>query len=654
MGLWRKLTGAVALLLLSGPLTAQTVPPPAPAEQTRPAQIPTKAFASSSGISDMMLSPDGNRIAVRATFEGKVSLAILDAANAAALQKLPVPAKTELEWFRWAGNDKMLMSISTTVPWFDDEAKLTRLYWFDIASGRINIIARKEQGLLGDDLLYTDPAGQYVLLAIQRTIYDYPSVWQFPLVADSGKQARQIQPQKPGVWDWYADDQGNVRVGFEVMPSRKLRIWYRSKPADELKMVAKLDENSSEDDYIDVLQIFSASDEGYVLKKDDSGHVALRKFNYATRQVGETVYAAPGWDVTDVDIDRAGKVTAAYYTDDRDKVVWFEPRMKAIQTRLERALKGSDVWVFSRAKDDSRMLVWAGHEDDPGGTYIYTAAKATLDPLVVSVPEVDRALLATPRPISYTARDKTTIHGYLTLPRGRTPKGLPLVIMPHGGPYWVRDKLEYDSEVQLLANRGYAVLQPNFRGSEGYGEKFDELGRGQIGRAMQDDLDDAMDWAVAQGIADPKRVCLVGASYGGYAALWGVIRNPERYRCAASFAGVTDWKRQLKYSSSFLAPKGKSKWRSRVVGDDNKFDLDLVSPLVQAARLTRPVLLTHGDADTTVPYKQFRLFRDATAKTGLVESVTFAEEAHGFDKPENETLWYDRLEAFLKKHNPPD
>lgn len=638
---------ALAGLILADPLAAQ-------ADDVRPPTIPTKAFASTSGISDMRLSPDGNKIAVRATTGGKVSFAILDAATRAAQQKITVPPKTALEWYRWAGNGKVLLSFSTTIPWFGDEAQVTRLYYFDLNDGMIHLLARNEQGLLGDDLLYTDPAGEYVLLGIQRTLFDYPSVWRFPLVPDGGKQSKLIQPQKPGVWDWYADNQGVVRVGFEVTPDRKLKVWYRSAAGDVLKAIAKLDEKSREEDYIDILQIFNGSDDGYVLKKDDSGRVALRKYNYATREAGETVFAAPGWDVTDVTIDQSGKVTAAYYTDDRDKVVWFDPKMKTIQARLERALKGADVWVFSRAKDDSRMLVWAGHEDNPGGTYIYTPAKATLDPFTASVPELDPAQLATPRPITYTARDKTEIHGYLTLPRGRPAKNLPLVILPHGGPYWVRDKLEFNAEVQLLANRGYAVLQPNFRGSDGYGETFDNLGQGQIGRAMQDDLDDAMDWAVAQGIADAKRVCVVGSSYGGYAALWAVIRNPERYRCAASFAGVTDWKRQLKYASGFLAPKGKRKWRARVLGDNDKFDLDLVSPVAQAARLTRPVLLTHGDADTTVPFRQFKAFEAATAKSGLVETVVFADEGHGFDKPEDETLWYDRLEAFLKKHNPAD
>lgn len=159
--------------------------------------------------------------------------------------------------------------------------------------------------------------------------------------------------------------------------------------------------------------------------------------------------------------------------------------------------------------------------------------------------------------------------------------------------------MEYDPEVQFLVNRGYAVLQPNFRGSGGYGKKFEEAGDGEYGRKMQDDLDDGMDWLARQGTIDPKRVCVVGSSYGGYAAMWAVTRNPERYRCAASFAGVSDLKRQMKYSQRNMYGKNRGRWQMTVEGEE-KFDLDQVSALPQVARLTRPVLLAHGEDDTRV------------------------------------------------------
>jgi len=216
----------------------------------------------------------------------------------------------------------------------------------------------------------------------------------------------------------------------------------------------------------------------------------------------------------------------------------------------------------------------------------------------------------------------------------------------------VRDTLAFDPEVQFLANRGYAVLQPNFRGSSGYGQEFYEKGEGEWGRAMQDDLDDGVAWLASTGVVDPQRVCIEGSSYGGYAALWAVTRNPERYRCAASFAGVTDVRAQLRYQASQLEARERADWRHTVQGSQ-RFDLDTVSPLRQVARLKRPVLVAHGDADTTVLFKQSTRYRDALKHAHKqFEFVVYPGEGHGLYDPANFTDWLDRLDQFLAKYNP--
>lgn len=647
--------GMVQPALAQSPAAAApVVPAPAQAE-ARPATIPIAALTKSTGISDLKLSPDGKWIAFRSTSKDGLVLAVLDADTRQLAHKINLPRKSELEWYRWAGSGKLLISFSTETVFFGEDARISRLFHYDLATRAMPFVGKPEMGLEGDDVLYVDPAGEFVLLAMQRTIYDYPSVWRFQLSEKPERGATEVQRATQGIWEWYADDAGAVRMGMAFQSGGKVRVLYRSKPGDPLREIAKITEDNFDDTIWDVLRITQGSDEGLVLKPGPDGWMAVRKFNYATREVGEVVFSVPGWDIDEATVDDKGQLIAAYHTDDRDRVTWFDPKMKALYARLGKALAGQQVWVTSRAKDDSRMLVWAGNEANPGQTFLYDAAKRTMDGFDTSLPDLDVALTATPKPVSYTTRDKQTIFAYLTLPRGRQPKGLPLIVMPHGGPYGVRDKLEFDSLVQLLANRGYAVLQPNYRGSGGYGKAYSELGAGQIGRAMQDDLDDAMDWAVAQGIADPKRVCMAGASYGGYAALWAVIRNPERYRCAVSFAGVTDWKRQLKYDANFFTRKGAKKWMARVQGEDPNFSLDLVSPVPQIARLTRPVLLSHGDEDTNVPFKQFTLLRDAAAKAGKpIETMVFAGEGHGFDKDENQERWYAAIEAFLAKHNPAD
>ncbi len=224
--------------------------------------------------------------------------------------------------------------------------------------------------------------------------------------------------------------------------------------------------------------------------------------------------------------------------------------------------------------------------------------------------------------------------------------------MPHGGPFGVRDTMEFDADVQFLANRGYAVLQPNFRGSSSYGEDFYKKGVGEVGRAMQDDLDDGVDWLANEGTIDPHRVCILGASYGGYAALWGVIRNPEKYRCAVSLAGVTDLKRQLRYDSKFFSRKGARGWRSKIEGEE-RFDLDAVSPVGHIDQLTRPVFIAHGDADGTVPQSQYDRFVESAKKAGKpIEAKLYKGEGHGLADPKNRADYYDRVGAFLTKYNP--
>ena len=228
----------------------------------------------------------------------------------------------------------------------------------------------------------------------------------------------------------------------------------------------------------------------------------------------------------------------------------------------------------------------------------------------------------------YAARDGLGIPAYLTLPKGSAGKNLPTIVMPHGGPF-VRDSWEYDAFVQFLASRGYAVFQPQFRGSTGYGKSFVEKGYGQWGRALQNDLDDGLDHLVKTGVADSKRVCIVGASYGGYAALWGAIRNPERYRCAASLAGVTDLDAQLKVNrKSFSATRYFREWKTKVAGEE-KIDLATVSPLQQAGRLKVPVLIGHGEKDEVVPVRQGRaLVQALQGGRADVTSVFYAKSGH--------------------------
>jgi dipeptidyl aminopeptidase/acylaminoacyl peptidase len=651
----RIVMGGIALWLVAPLAAAQA---PAINADARPAKIPAINFARGNGLSWMRLSPDGNRIAMRAVIDEKPLIVVLDAATQKVTQKLSEPESARFAGLRWAGNNRLLITLtgfSLRALLMGGDPSVSKLYVLDLTTKQFGFVGKANGFGDVEEVLHIDPGGAYVLLSMQPTIFEYPAVWRLSLNQNSAEFPVEIQPPKNGVWQWYVDTGGTVRLGLQpTSGGRRLKVWYRTAAGQPLKLVAKIDGEAEGLANWSALQLVPGSDEGLAFHEAPQERMALRKFNFATLTPGETIFAVAERDVEGAAFDAANRLIGATWTDDRDQTAWFDPALKQIQARLETALRGSQVRVIARATDNSRMIVWAGSESDPGGYYIYSAAKATLDPFSADLFGLEPAMMAQPKPVSYNARDGTTIDGYLTLPRGREPKGLPLIILPHGGPYGVRDKLDFSAEVQFLANRGYAVLQPNYRGSSGYGDAFDELGRGQIGRAMQDDIDDAMDWAVNQGFADPARVCVVGSSYGGYAALWAVTRNPERYRCAASFAGVTDWSRILKYDAQFFSRYGIKKWKERIRGADN-FDLKLVSPLEQIARLNRPVLLAHGKMDSTVPFAQFTALSEAAKKAGKpLELLVFDKEGHGFDVDANEAKWYDALDTFLAKHNPAD
>jgi dipeptidyl aminopeptidase/acylaminoacyl peptidase len=317
----------------------------------------------------------------------------------------------------------------------------------------------------------------------------------------------------------------------------------------------------------------------------------------------------------------------------------------------------TEVQIRDRSLDGNRLLIWAGGASDPGTFYLFDQAARRLERLTQPFETLAEVRLAPVKPVGYSARDGLAIPAYLTLPNGKAERGLPLVVLAHGGPF-VRDSWNYDPYVQFLASRGYAVLQPNFRGSTGYGRRFVEQGYGQWGRKMQDDVDDGVDWLVEQGIVDPKRVCIMGASYGGYVALWGAIRNPEKYRCAVSLAGVTDLPGMLKHDRRmFAAPRYFKQWEQRVRGE-KETDLKALSPLAQAARLYVPVLIAHGERDTNVPAKQaldlIAALGRRTGKPSEVMPIFYKDEGHGLDEPANVTDFLTRLEVFLAKHNPAD
>jgi dipeptidyl aminopeptidase/acylaminoacyl peptidase len=311
-----------------------------------------------------------------------------------------------------------------------------------------------------------------------------------------------------------------------------------------------------------------------------------------------------------------------------------------------------DVTITSSDRNENVFTVAVHGDVNPGEYYLLDLrGKAQFVQLGKRFSRISPDQLQPMQPVEYRARDGLVIHGYLTLPAGAAGKRVPLIINPHGGPYGIRDFWGYNSEVQFLASRGYAVLQPNYRGSGGYGEAFLLAGRHEWGGKMQDDLTDAVKWAVDQGFADPDRVCIYGASYGGYAALAGAVFTPDLYRCAVNYVGVSDltlisnWQNQM-------TDVGRT-FDHNMIGDEKAF-LESHSPVNFISRIKIPTFHAYGENDPRVDIKNWKELERELKKFGKTyEYIHEDDEGHGFRGEKARINFYERLEAFLDKYLAP-
>lgn len=306
---------------------------------------------------------------------------------------------------------------------------------------------------------------------------------------------------------------------------------------------------------------------------------------------------------------------------------------------------------FDGISRDGRYVLLRVYSDiDPGSYYLFDRQANKAKFLLAAMQWIKPEQMSPMDPFSFTARDGTKIHGYLTVPRGSTGKNLPLILHPHGGPHGPRDTWGFNPEVQFLASRGYAVLQVNFRGSGGYGNAFERKGYGNWGTSMIDDMTDAVDWAVRSGIADPDRLCTYGASYGGYAALQSVVREPDRYQCAIGYVGVYSLPLMFKDGDIPKTDSGRS-YLQRVLPDSTA-EQHAQSSVFNVERLRVPLMLVHGERDERVPMSQYRALKSALVEAGRPPEVEILEpkEGHGFQDLDNNVRLYTAMEAFLDKH----
>jgi dipeptidyl aminopeptidase/acylaminoacyl peptidase len=634
-------------LLFFGALVVGTSLSPVFADPPAPALISTKEFAALPILRRPQLSPNGHRVVARSIQDGNTTLVVVDADKPEGPSRKIALGKTTIAALEWAGDGRLLLTLQSkqTLPYYDEIAFL-RLIAIDVDTGLSRVVDKKSRGLYAGDVLYTDPAGGWALVASQDTVDVYPSVKRVDLATGD---ATVLERAKPGVWDWYADEHGVVRAGIAYDGDR-WTVWYRDKPEEKLRAIRG---KFPKDDDSTVDRFIFRGGNSWVVTNERTGRFGLYKYDLKTGAVGQPIFENAKVDLDDVLYDAiTGDISAISYTDERPELQWLEPEMQTLQKRLDRALPGKVNVTTDWSYDEKRVLVWSGGGADPGLYYLLDRNSSQMHPVIDPYPGIDPDKLSEVKAVIYKARDGLDIPAYLTLPRGRSAKGLPLIVFPHGGPHY-RDDGMYDSIAQFFASRGYAVLQPEFRGSTGYGKDFVNKGYGQWGKAMQDDLDDGVDWLAKSGQIDPKRVCIVGESYGGYAAMWGAIRNPDRYRCAASWAGVSDLPGMLRYDrKTFTATRYFKQWRSKVSGE-GKADLAAVSPINFTDRLKIPIFIAHGEQDDNVQPKQSHAMVDALTKSGAnVTSMFYKDSSHDFGSSADMEDWLKRLEAFLAKYNP--
>lgn len=443
------------------------------------------------------------------------------------------------------------------------------------------------------------------------------------------------------------DNAGNVRFGYGVGLDTANLLYHRAPGGGEWKMVN--DENVTKRGEWPIG--FSADDsEAYLQANAPAGPDAIVAWNPATgarREVMRHARVDPWMFLTTLD---GRSPTGAIHMSGKPEYSFFDKASKEarLYASLQAAFPGEGVLVTSVTRDGTHALIRTWSDRNPGDYYLFDLVSRKAEYVAGQRRGIDPDRMSPMRPITFKARDGLELTGYLTVPARGPQRALPLIVMPHGGPFGIADTWSFNDDVQILAEAGYAVLQVNFRGSGNRGRAFQQSGAGEWGGRMQDDLTDATRWAAQEGVADAGRICIYGASYGGYAALMGVAKEPALYRCAVGLVGVYDLPMMQKEDARGSRRLGN--WSKDWVGSDAA-KLAATSPNRIADRIKVPVFLSAGGEDEVAPIEHTRMMERAIGKAGgSVETLYFPKEGHGYYLEANRRQFYERLLAFLGKH----
>jgi dipeptidyl aminopeptidase/acylaminoacyl peptidase len=453
--------------------------------------------------------------------------------------------------------------------------------------------------------------------------------------------------QNPGnIISWQTDHDGNLRVAGTT-DGVNTSVLYRESEKDDFQVLV----TTSFKETLQPLFFTFDNKNLYVAYNIGRDKTAIYEYDVKNKETTKLIYENPEVDVSNLlKSDKRKIITGVSYFIDKRHYHFFDEDREQLQKSLEERLPSYEVVVTDMSKDERKVMVRTYSDRSLGAYYYFNRDTDEFIKLADVSPWLNEDELAEMKPISYQSRDGLTIHGYLTLPLGLKPEKLPVVINPHGGP-WARDRWGFNPEAQFLANRGYAVLQMNFRGSTGYGRAFWEASFKQWGLTMQDDITDGVKWLIDQEIADPERVGIYGGSYGGYATLAGVTFTPDLYACGVDYVGVSNLFTLIKSIPPYWEPMRQMFYE--MIGDPEK-DKDLyekISPLFHADNIKAPLLVAQGANDPRVNKQESDQIVEALKKRGIeVNYMVKDNEGHGFRNEENRFDFYRAMEEFLGKH----
>ncbi|MFT3885134.1 MAG: S9 family peptidase [Flavobacteriales bacterium] len=610
--------------------TAQLEPPPT---------IPVKDFFKNPEKASFRISPDGQYMSWRAPWHNRMNIFVQKMGDSAVTQ-VTTDTIRDVSGYFWKG-DRLLYGRDIN----GDENFIV----FSASKDGKDVKALTPQkgvraGVM-DDL--HDVPGMEKSVIIQMNKRN-PEVFDPYLVnIETGDMKPLYDNSKENFEGWVTDHAGVIRIAVKTDGTDQL-LFYRASEKDPFKQFMKV---SYKDSFNPLFFTFDNKNIYASTNLNGRDKTAIVEFDIATNKEVKEIYKNDNYDVEGLNYSRKRKVlTEVTYTGEKEEEVFLDDATKKRSEKLKAKFPGYEVFVYGENDNEDKFMVWVGNDRMPGKYYFYDEAADKLQEVATLYPWLNEKDLAEMKPISYKTSDGLTVHGYLTLPKGRAEKDLPMVLVVHGGP-WARDSWGFDPEAQLLANRGYAVLQLNYRGSTGYGRTYWESSFKQWGKKMQDDLSEGVQWMIKQGKVDSKRVAIYGGSYGGYATLAGITFTPDLYACGVDYVGVSNLFTFMKTVPAYWKPFMDQ--MHEMVGDPKKDSLLMAeaSPVFHADKIKCPLFIAQGANDPRVNKAESDQMVEALKKRGVeVEYMVKDNEGHGFHNEENRFDFYNAMDKFLDQH----